>query len=441
MKIVKALLLILLIHPCFSQKKTGFSQDKIAFKQSKWYKINTLSYFDSPKTPSVAPFVPKTIPTNNQVTIYFDKNDKKTTQDKAYYFRKVQFDSQNNPIGNVEDRFKANNNLKFTGTYFRYNADEELTNTSFQGDCIFFSEDGTRSVRTYKDGELQKEITFLANSKVKSEQIFNANQTRRYFKEITYGADGAETENIVGKYNTTLKTETYTKTLLNSTGKKAMVIEYENKCPKPVALFFDENGKEVPATLQDFSCSVNTKDWSWQGNQVYLASYLETERKYQILSNNAGMGALTIPIEGDFKKKVFEISAEFETSKQQENMPEFGIVWQYINDDNYSYFVLNATSKTFEINMKVKGELKKFMTGIKPQLNLPTDTNKYLLKIVANPTQNKYEYFVNGQKIESYNKFPAIPDVDLKKMNSGFVFKPAKGGESILLNKFECKLF
>ncbi|WP_337040343.1 hypothetical protein [Emticicia sp. 17c] len=434
-KLSSIIAISLLINPCFAQ------ENKVAYGVSAFKRVNTLSYFNNSSSGNSLAYT-SSVPTlkEGESIIYFDRNYKQTSADKAYYYRKAQFDQSQAPVGIVEDYYKGTNKLKFIGKFLRYDTQNEAENRAYQGDCIFYAEDGTKSVRTYNNGELEKDFSYYADGKIKSEQLYNTNKTRKYFKEVVYDKNGLEKEVIVGKYNAALKIETATKYIYDDKGKQQMLIDYEDNCPMANVTYFGENNTEYRAVLQNFTCVANPKEWSWQGAEGFKASFLEKENKYQILTNTDKVeGALTVPVTGDFKGRPFEVVAEFDKPKQTD-IKEFGIVWQYQDKDNYSYFIINTEENTFSINAKAKGEAMKFMTGIKPQLTDIPQSGKYMLKIAVDPTQNKFIYSVNGQAISGYNKFPFNHLIDMKKINAGFVFKSLKANESIVLTKFEFKL-
>jgi hypothetical protein len=418
----------------------SIAQNKIEFAVSSFKKINTFSYFSTnPASPlSVVPN--KTTDEKGLSTLYFDKSNQKTSVDKAYYYRKIRFGQNQFPIGVVEDHYKSNNKLKFSGSYFYYKPEDENANNLYQGECLFFSEDGMKSIRKYKDGQLLDEKVYYPNNKLKIEQIFNPNKTRKYFKEITYFANGVEKEVIIGAFNVVLKAEIYSKKIYNEKGQTIMSLDYENSCPKPIAQYYKDEMTSYNVYLQDFSCQVNTKDWAWRGNQYFTTSYSDIEKKYQVVSTDVGNGFLTIPLNGEFKTKPFEMVAEYE-KPSKDHIKEFGIVWQYQNEQNFSYFLINTEKNTFEINTKTNGEMGKSMIGIKPQIVLKDENGKFIIKLSADPVNNKYEYSVNGQAIQGFNKFPLNQSADLKNLVFGFFYKSAKPNENIILKKLECKLF
>lgn len=408
-------------------------QPELASGSSKFRKINTMPFFYG-NLPEPSKGKVETI---GETVIYFDKDGNKTSAEKSYFYRKARFNQHQIPVGIVEDYFRADNKPKFTGNYYLYKSEDEKNNVLFQGECVFYGEDNSKSERKYKDGQLLEEKIYRADGKLKSEQIFNPNKTSKYFREVSYGSDDKVSENFVSMYNPILKAEVRRKEFVNKKGQVEKVVEYEGDCPKPNISYFREDGSEYRAVLQEFACPVNTKEWVWTGTQLFAKSFRDIDKKYQIQSNNTGEGFLTIPVNSNLKNGAFEITAEFEKPKK-ESVKEIGIVWHFQNEQNYSFFLINTEKNTFEVNMKVNGELKKFMLGIKNRITIPDLNDKYILRI--NSTESTTEYFVNGAVIQGFNKIPLNPGLESKTANAGMFFKSAKPNEYILLTKFECKL-
>lgn len=422
----------------------GVAQEKIVFLSSGPKLVNTLPFYkETNPTAYVAPKTEKVVGNTNvgkgESLLYFDSQNKQTSADKAYYFRKIKFNQNQLPVGLVEDFYAKTKAPKFSGNYFFYKHVDEINNNSYQGECTFYAENGVKTINKYVDGKITESKVYLASGKLQKEESYN-NKIRKSFTENLFDKDGNEIGNIVGRYNPTLKVDEYRKLVTDINGVFESITEYEGNCPKLKVTKYQDLGVPYAAYVQDFTCRPNTaKDWTFQNSQGYTITHNESEKYFQVNSSDASEGFLFTPIISDFSSKKFEISTVFQKSKS-ENIKEIGMVWQYQNENNYNYFVINLEKKTFEINSKINGEVGRYMIGIKPQINIGDSQTTYTLKLVADPINKKFSYFVDDKEIQGFNKIPTILTSNLKNWNIGFKFKAMKANESINLKKIEVKL-
>ncbi len=428
----------------FTISSLGLAQEKIVFLSSGPKLVNTLPFYNDAKTTAYIP--PKSdkndVNTNlNQGAsiLYFDKSNQKTNPEKAYYYRKIKLNKNNMAIGLVEDFYTKTNRPKFSGNYYLYKPDEENINNLYEGECLFYSENGAKTIKKFSKGQIIEEINYTLSEKVQKRQIFNPNKTRKSFQEIVFDANENEIGNIVGSYNPVTKVEQYTNRITDKNGNIISITDYEDNCPKLKIIKYRDGGIDYPVFLQEFACKPNSKDWTFQNSNNFRITHNETNKTYQINSIQEGTGFLITPILTDFTKKKFEINAIFEKAEGV-SFKEIGFVWQYLDESNYSYYTINLEKKTFEVNSRVNGEVSKWMKGIKSQINISDNQKTYSLKLVVDPTDPnnpKFNYSVNDQEITGFNKFPRVNENSQKNWNIGFTFKASKANEIINLKKLE----
>lgn len=438
MKHILIIYLVSISSICYGQ------EDKIAFKTSNWQNVNTLGFYKQVKPNSLvatkADVVAAKVEVNEgQTMLYFDKSNQKTSPEKAYYYRKIKLNKNNMAIGLVEDFYSKTNRPKFSGNYYLYKPDEENINNLYEGECTFYTDNGAKTTKKFSKGQIIEEINYTLSEKVQKRQVFNPNKTRKSFQEILFDANENEIGDIIGAYNTVTKVEQYTKRMIDAERNLLSITNYEDNCPKLRVTKYNEARIDYPVYLQDFTCKPNSKEWTFQNSYNFRITHNETTKTYQISSNQEGTGFLITPILSDFSKKKFEINAIFE---KPEGVPikEIGFVWQYLDESNYSYYVINLEKKTFEVNSRVNGEVSKWMKGVKPQINISDNQKTYTLKLVVDPTDPtnpKFNYSVNDQEITGFNKFPRVNENSQKNWNVGFTFRATKANEIINLKKLE----
>lgn len=436
---------IIFIMFLFVIASDSFSQNKLVFFSSAPKLVNTLSFFNESKPATnlaaeTAKIEANILEDKSKNIIYFDKNNQRTSSEKAFFFRIVKFNQNQIPIGLVKDFYSKSKTPKFSGNYFFYKNEDEENNNSYQGECTFYSENGQRTVNKYIEGKIIESKVYLLSGKLQKNEIYNSNKTRKSFEEYIFDKNENQVGFIKGQYNLLTKVENYKKTLFDIKGNIESITEYEGNCPKLRVTKYVTKDISYPAYVQDFTCRPNTsKDWAFQNSMNYTITHNESEKYFQVNSSVVSEGFLFTPILGDFSAKKFEISTVFQKS-QNENIKEIGMVWQYQNENNYNYFVINLEKKTFEINSKINGESGRSMIGIKPQINIVDDQITYTLKLIADPINKKFSYFVNDKEIQGFNKIPVNPTISLKNWNIGFKFKAMKANESINLKKIEVKI-
>ena len=80
------------------------------------------------------------------------------------------------------------------------------------------------------------------------------------------------------------------------------------------------------------------------------------------------------------------------------------------------------------------------MIGIKDKINIDDSQTTYTLKLVADPINKMFSYFVDDKEIQGFHKIPTNPTSSFKNLNIGFKFRTVKVNESINLKKIEIKL-
>lgn len=378
--------------------------------------------------------------------MYFSKQNRYTKRENAYFYRKGQFDSRSRqPKGLVEDFYAGSNKPKFRGQYERYNNDEEANNNKYDGTCEFYEEDGAKIIRTYNKGRLTQETKYNKEGQQTAEAQYNFEGKRKSFKEYKFDETGNQVGTLIGSYDSNSGLErAILQTFLNK--KFHSAIEFIGGCPKNEAKFMEEDGTEYKAIYQDFTCEPDIQ-WKFTNSSNFEVTYRKEEKTYSIRSLEPQTGFLHIPVSHDFYKKSFEIEAIFEVSGQR-TMAEFGIIWEYQDSQNYSYFTIDPTKQLYELNSVKDGATRKYMTGINPQ---KLDLSDPQIKINYRKTGNEISYSVNGQPLKfttnrntGLQLFNKSARVDLEKeykvWNIGFLFKSKGPNESIVLKGLEVKL-
>ena len=342
--------IFLFLAICFQ----GFSQEKgrILYASSPWKTVNTLPFFKSnplafveTKQPEIVqkkvPAVEREI---NKDIVYFDKQDQVVTEKTAYYYRKADF-KNGIPKNVVEDFYVEGKKAKFKGAYYIYDATDERKNIKYNGVCEFYEFDGSKTVKTYKNGKLTDERKFNTKNLMLGETRYASNNTKAYFKDQLYDAKGNITEIVQGKYNAELKLDESEHSFFTD-GKKVSSMLYRGDCPTTRGTFLMPNGESSNMVLQDFTCELS-EEWAFVNSSDFAST--SNEKSYQIKSNSSQNGFITIPITHDFKNRRFEINAVF-NKPIQGSMPIIGIVWQFQDALNYNYYSIDLINKKFEIN-------------------------------------------------------------------------------------------
>lgn len=425
------------------------AQDEIIVASSSWQQINTFSLFGNNNSPARYKLIVassswqgintvRLFENKQERVVYFDKQDRITTEKNAYYFRRAKFNELNYPEGIVQDYYMNGLKKKFAGSYFTYNIENEKINDKFQGLCDFYGEDDTKTTKLYQNGILLEEKKIDVKGKLIYEVQYNQNKTRKYYEEHFYDEKSNEIAVIQGRYNPSIKTEEFRKRLFSIDGKTLADIDYVGECPKSKATYYYDNNNPYPVYLQEFSCEPNN-EWTFANFEIFDRFFDKSRTSYQLKSKSAGEAFLYFATPNEFQKKPFEINATFERPTRN-TVPEFGITWHFQDNNNYSYFLVNLENQTFEVNSKVNGEFKKYMIGIRNQITISNNTPIITLQIIADPTNNSFKYFVNNQQLIGYNKFPTALAKESKIWNIGYILKTKTLNDAIELKKFEIKM-
>ncbi|AEI51500.1 hypothetical protein [Runella slithyformis] len=385
-------------------------------------------------------------PLESVEVMYFSKQNRYTKRENAYFYRKGQFDPRTRqPKGMVQDFYAGTDKPKFKGQYERYNNDDESNNNKYDGTCEFYSEDGAKSIRIYSKGRLTQEARFNKAGQPTAEAQYNFDGKRKNFKEFLFDENGTQIGTLIGGYDSNSGLEKATQQLFQN-GKFHSAIEFIGGCPKNEAKFMDEDGTEYRAFFQDFTCEPDNL-WKFTNSSNFEVTHRKPEKAYSIRSLQSQTGFLHLPVTHDFYKKSFEIEAVFDVTGQR-SMTEFGIVWEYQDPQNYSYFTIDPVKQVYEINAVKEGTVRKYMTGINPQ---KLDLSEPQIKINYRKTGSEIFYTVNGQPLrftttrntglQTFNKSARVDlEKEYKTWNIGFLFKSQAPNESILLKGLKIKL-
>jgi len=421
--ILLSLFYCLWVHSSFSQSRTNSSS-------SNWLFVQVEDSSDSEIS-------------SQANTLYFDKNNMPCKPGEAYYFRLLPFENFKSPEGIVKDYYSNTLKLKFSGRYYKYNIKNETANTSFQGECDFYEENGIKTTKTYLNGQIKKEKTFNLKGQIIYEALYNDDLTKKYFISYYYDSNGKQNAIMQGKYNPISRSDDGKKRIFYPTGEAYMDIDYENGCPKSIATFYTKTGDSYPVVIQEFVCD-NPKEWFFINDLSFrkkpITNPNENTSSLHIKSLNDNIGVYYTSISNNFSKKPIEISFSFEQINKA-NTPEIGIVWQYQSPQNYAYFTVNLLKNTYEINAIVNGEKKKYMLGfsnkISPTLLLQSHVQ---LRIFLDPNNDVFQYWINDTKLD-FNKFPQLFIKENNSWNIGCLINPIEIGNEVELNKLEIKMY
>ncbi len=405
---------------------------------------------DSLNLAYVAPPVLDAQEAKGSKTLYFDRQKRRVGKDsQAYYLRKVQLDPETEqPIGKVSDFYVGTGKPRFFGQYRRYVATDEDKNIDYDGECIFYEENGAYTVKNYTKGRLEKETKYSANDLMIAFTEYDLSRHRKRFQERIFNAENQRIGQIDGGYNTSTGYEEAKQQLFYPNGKLKSTRELKNNCPDEKTTLGTETGELYEAYLQDFTCEPSESKWKFFNKSYFAVTHDVTSRSYRIRNEKkeGATGLLSLPISYDFYKKPFEIETIIDISVAKP-VGELGIVWEFQDENNYSYLKINLTKQTYEINSVKEGIVQKYMAGIRPQ-NLSLNGKE--IKINFRKEANGWSYSVNGQELSyiksnnqavKFDKYPRISlDKTYKTWGIGFYFKANQINESIVLKSLEVKL-
>lgn len=404
---------------------------------------------DSKVTENILSFKPTETPkvevmeVENQNTKYFDKMGRLTKKDKSYYYRKAQFDERTGqPRDKVQDFYTNGDKPKFVGQYSRYNSDE-TNNNKYDGECVFYEENGAKSIRKYRNGRIIEETKYNTSLSPISQVEFNLEGKRKSFQEYIFDNTGKQIGIFRGGYNSTTNQEEGKQEIFG-----VSVIDFIGSCPKSKCVFISSTGKRYEAYSQDFLCEPSTDtEWKFVNSSNFQNSFKKGMQAYRVASTDKEQqGFIQLPITYDFYKKPFEMEAIFQIDPSKPQMAEFGIVWEYQNDKNYSFFSYNTSKKKFEVNAIKEGQPQKFMLGVNPIETIITGDE---IKLVFYKGEGDLSYKINEQALkhkvkngEDNFKKPVRIDLntEFKTWGVGFYFKSQSPNETIILKHIDIKL-
>ncbi|MCF0075080.1 hypothetical protein LZD49_31640 [Dyadobacter sp. CY261] len=381
-------------------------------------------------------------------TVYFNKRFAQTSnKDNAYFYRQAKFDRvTNQPRGTVKDFYAHNDKPKFEGQFSKYENTYEERNTDFDGICKFYEENGSYITRTYSKKRLTKEVKYNATGDVTAETEFDNAGRRKAFSDYILDKNGNKVGLIKGAFNTRTNREEAVKQLQYENGKLKSEVDLINSCPVSKALYYTEGGMAHEVYFQDFTCEP-AGGWKFTNKSFFSTSLKSEPAGFQVkaVGTKGEFGTFQMPINYDFADKSFEILAVFDLATEKP-MAEFGIVWEYIDNSNYSFLKINTATKTFEVNAVKLGIVQKYMTGIR-QPSLEFGKNEVTLSFKS--SQQGKTYSLNGQPLQylkgsepvNFDKFARTdPGRESKIWNVGAYFKPASINEGIILKSIEVKI-
>lgn len=381
-------------------------------------------------------------------TVYFNKRFAQTSvKDNAYFYRQAKFDRiTNQPKGLVKDFYVNGDRPKFEGQFSKYENVYEERNTDFDGLCKFYEENGSYIARTYSRKRITKEIKYNASGSVLGETEFDNAGRRKIFNDYILDKNGNKIGLIKGAFNPRTNREEAIKQLQYENGKLKSEVDLINNCPVSKAMHYSEAGLANEVYFQDFTCEP-AGAWKFTNKSFFSTTLKRDPASLQIrtVGNRGEMGTLQMPVSFDFSNKNFEIVAVFDLATEK-LMTEFGIIWEYIDDGNYSFLKINTATRTFEVNAVKAGTTQKYMTGIRQH---PLEFGKSEVTLAFKSTQEGKIYSLNGQPIKYlkgsdpviFDKFARTdPSKEYKIWNVGAYFKSTSINEGILLKSIEIKL-
>ncbi|MEO6282949.1 MAG: hypothetical protein ABIN80_13590 [Dyadobacter sp.] len=381
-------------------------------------------------------------------TVYFSKRLAKTSiKENPYFYRLVKFDrATNQPKGTVQDFYVASDKLKFEGQYNKYENIYEERNTDYNGVCKFYDENGSYVSRTYIKKKVVKEIKHNANGDPVGETTFDNAGRKKAFSDYILDANGKQIGLIKGAFNPKTNREEAVKQLQYENGKLKSEVDLIDNCPVSKALHYTEGGLVHEVYFQDFTCEPGGQ-WKFTNKSFFSTSLKKTPAGFQIkaVGEKGEVGTFQMPINYDFSTKHFEIVAVFDLATERP-MTEFGIIWEYIDKDNYSYLKINTAKKSFEVNSVKFGITQKYMTGVR---QLPLEIKQSELKISFKSDYNGKQYTVNGEPLKylrgndavNFDKFARTdPTKESKIWNVGVYFKSSAINDGIILKSIEVKM-
>ena len=389
------------------------------------------------------PFDPEAIK-----TVYFNRRSAQTSnKDNAYFYRQAKFDrATNQPKGTVRDFYVNGDKPKFEGQFSKYESTYEERNTDFDGVCKFYEENGSYIARTYSRKRITKEVKYNVNGDVTGESTFDNAGRKKAFSDYILDKNGNKIGLIKGGFNSRTNREEAVKQLQYENGKLKSEVDLINNCPVSKALHYTEGGMVHEVYFQDFSCEPGNT-WKFTNKSLFSTSLKRDPAGLQIRSvgEKGEFGTFQMPINYDFASKSFEILAVFDLATEKP-MTEFGIIWEYVDNYNYSFLKINTATKTFEVNAVKSGTVQKYMTGVRqPSL----DFGKGEVTLSFKSTAEGKVYSLNGQPLQylkgsaaaNFDKFARTdPAKESKTWNVGTYFKSTSINDGIILKSIEIKM-
>ncbi|MCE7059223.1 hypothetical protein [Dyadobacter sp. CY343] len=381
-------------------------------------------------------------------TVYFNRRFAQTSnKENAYFYRQAKFDRTTNiPKGPVKDFYVNGDKPKFEGQFSKYENTYEERNTDFDGLCKFYEENGSYIARTYSKKRITKEVKYNASGDVTGETEFDNAGRKKAFSDYILDKNGNKIGLIKGAFNPRTNREEAVKQLQYENGKLKSEVDLINNCPVSKALHYTEGGMVHEVYFQDFTCEPGNA-WKFTNKSFFSTTLKKDPASFQIrtVGEKGEFGTFQMPVNYDFSNKSFEIVAIFDLATEKP-MTEFGIIWEFIDNNNYSFLKVNTATKTFEVNAVKAGIMQKYMTGVRQPV-LEFQQSEVTLSFKS--TQEGKVYSLNGQPLKylkgtdpiNFDKFARTdPAKESKIWNVGAYFKSTSINDGIILKSIEIKM-
>lgn len=476
MKIITLILiggLPLWMVPAVGQNRPG----SLVSASSGMQKVNTLAFFESPekepvdskkekenenKIPAVQPPIaeigkpapknkpePRSEPSDPDGirTVYFDKRENPTTKEgNAYFIRQAKFDrATNQPKGVVKDFYKLSGKPKFEGQYRHYESKYEERNRDYDGLCKFFEEDGSYALRQYEKKRVVRETKYTPDNQMITQTEFDLTGNRRKFRDYVFDKNGNQIGSVEGGFNSKTNREEAVKRINYQNGKPKSIVYMVNNCPQSKAEHFTENGLRHDVYFLDFDCEPSGQ-WRFVNKSNFQTTHKTDPNGFKVMAVNAREeGMLQMPVSYDFYNSPYEIVASFDLHEQRP-MTEFGIVWEYKDNVNFSYLKINVQKKTFEVNAVKAGNVERYMAGVRqPALEIGSGQvtvsfrnggGERVFKLNGEPLK-----YLKGDVPVNFDKLPRVDfEKELKSWGIGFYFRSGMINDGITLRSIEIRL-
>lgn len=325
------------------------------------------------------------------VTLYFKKNWMKTFDRKeAEYYRIINYDSSNKPTGLVRDYYM--------------NGKVQYEATKLYVDTIDPHRDSTNGVARWysKKGQLVTESNYV-NSKLQGEK--KTWYENGVIKSIAHYDKGA----LDGEYATFYENGNYK---IKGNYKQGVIIDKKRE-------FFSMGFVKYDNFYDNFQATGNPYDWKMPVGEG-LKCYIMQDTGMFIYNNSQQDAIAIVDIPLNAKSYFsFRIGIKKDSGKPEAG---YGMVFDYKDDNNFSYFMIRSDGK-FRIGNKADGR-EIIQTDDWKNTNLLLGNNQYdVIEVARNGVE--LNYYLNDKKIYTGNYSMLNED--------GFGLICQKGNQSVVL--------